>query len=161
MSTKTCPSCGIEVPTVAKRCKSCFHDFTEVRSNKGLTGLLVLLAAMAASSVAGAITLYLITAVPLEENVLVDQDTQSVVWTRHYRSGIQTERLAWRDVTKLEYIVHRNGGYELTAVTGDGTRKTVIARSSPLKSEATQYSELMKKPLEEINKSSGFGGDLK
>ena len=43
MSTKTCPSCGADVPEAAPRCKHCFHDFTEVpqRSSSGLMGLLV------------------------------------------------------------------------------------------------------------------------
>ena len=49
MATKTCPSCGEEVPVVAARCKSCFYDFNEEpeQNKSGMMGLLVLFAAMA------------------------------------------------------------------------------------------------------------------
>ena len=47
MATKTCPSCGEDVPVVADRCKHCFHDFNEAPPKKsGLFGLMLLLAAM-------------------------------------------------------------------------------------------------------------------
>ena len=49
MATKTCPSCGEEVPVAAARCKSCFYDFNEEpeQNKSGMMGLLVLFAAMA------------------------------------------------------------------------------------------------------------------
>ena len=49
MATKTCPSCGEEVPVAAGRCKSCFYDFNEEpeQNKSGMMGLLVLFAAMA------------------------------------------------------------------------------------------------------------------
>ena len=44
MATKTCPSCGEEVPVAAARCKSCFYDFNEEpeQNKSGMMGLLVL-----------------------------------------------------------------------------------------------------------------------
>ena len=47
MATKTCPSCGEDVPVAASRCKHCFHDFTEVQKKRNpLVGMLAFLAVL-------------------------------------------------------------------------------------------------------------------
>ena len=158
MNTKDCPSCGAEVPASATRCKECFHDFTEddlVKRNS-MSGPLVLLGAVAAMAVVGAFTLWMITSQPVDERILVDEDTQSVVWTRKFRSGVETERLAFQDVIKLEYVMRSNGGFAVVALTSAGDRKVIHEDDRPLRTEATRYAKLMDKPLDEVDNTSGF-----
>ena len=114
MSTKECPSCGTIVPESAARCKECFHDFTEDEpQSRSSSGILMVLGAFAAMAVVGSGVLWYITSTPTEERILVDQDTRSVVWTRKYRSGIETDRLRFDDVIRLEYVLKATGHYEI------------------------------------------------
>jgi hypothetical protein len=157
MSTKECPSCGAEVPTSASRCKECFHDFTEVPARRGLlAGPLILLASFAMMAVVGALTLFIIASRPVEERILVDEDTRSVVWTRKYRTGVETDRLMWDQILKLEYVIKASGGFEIVAIEVDGSRHVIHEDLRPLKSEATHYAKVMEKPLEEVDNTSGF-----
>ncbi len=157
MSMKDCPQCGAEVPSSASRCKECFHDFNEIKPKRGLlAGPLILLASFAAMAVVGAVTLFVIVSRPVEERILVDEDTRSVVWTRKYRTGIETDRLMWDQILKLEYVVKASGGFEVVALDVDGDRHLIQEDLRPLKSEATHYSKLMEKPLEEVDHTSGF-----
>lgn len=156
MSTKDCPSCGADVPSSATRCKECFHDFSEQPRGMSWTGPLMLLGSVAAMAVVGTITLGVIVSQPVEERILVDEDTRSVVWTRKFRTGLETDRLMFEDVIKLEYVIKSNGTFEVRAVTVDGDRKIIHEDRRPLKSEATRYAQLMDKPLEEVDNTSGF-----
>ena len=88
---KECPSCGASVPRSANLCKHCFHDFTDDAVPTRSGGPIFLLGAVAAMAILGAVTFGYVASQPIEERILVDQDTRSVVWTRQYRSGIQTE----------------------------------------------------------------------
>lgn len=155
MSMKDCPSCGESVPVAASRCKNCFHDFGASKPSR-LGGPVALLAAFAAMAVVGAGTFMLIAGQPLDQSILVDGDTQSVVWTTRMRSGVQSDRLAFADVVRLEYVTKASGGFEIVAVSVDGERKIIQEGRSPLKSEATQYARLMDKPLKEVNNTRGF-----
>ena len=119
-------------------------------------GPLMLLGSVAAMAVVGAITLAVIVSRPVEERILVDEDTRSVVWTRKFRTGLETDRLMFEDVLKLEYVIKANGTFEVVAVTVDGDRKVIHEDRRPLKSEATHYAKLMEKPLEEVDNTSGF-----
>src|SRR5690242_19779054 len=97
---KICPSCGSEVPESATRCKQCFHDFTVARESRSqLVGPVAVLASFAAMAVVGALILLFGVSRPVEEKVLVDQDTQSVVWARKFRNSIETERLRFDQIT--------------------------------------------------------------
>ncbi len=156
MSTKECPSCGADVPVSATRCKECFHDFSEQPRRMSWAGPIMLLASVAAMAVVGTITLAVIVSQPVEERILVDEDTRSVVWTRKFRTGVETDRLMFDDVIKLEYVIKANGNFEVVAVSVDGDRKVIQEDRRPLKSEATRYSQLMEKPLEEVDNTSGF-----
>ncbi len=156
MSTKECPSCGVDVPASASRCKECFHDFTEEPPRRSWAGPLMLLASLAGMAVVGALTLLFIVSAPVEERILVDEDTQSVVWTRKFRTGVETDRLKFADIVKLEYVIKSSGGFEVAALTVDGGRRVIQEDRRPLRSEAAQYSELMQKPLEEVDKTRGF-----
>jgi hypothetical protein len=150
--TKECPACGAEVPTSATRCKECFHDFTEQgpRPINMLVGPLIVLGAIAALSVVGALILLFVFMQPIEERVLVDQDTRSIVWTTKYRTGIQTDRVMFDQVTKVEHIGH-GGTFQVIAITMDGDRKIVQEDQRPLDSEGRHYAKLMEKPFEDVD----------
>lgn len=153
---KSCPSCGADVPVVATRCKECFHDFSEVKRRK--SGPMVLLASFAFMAVLGAVTFYFITQQPIERRILVDEETQSVVFTTQFRSGPVTERLLWSEIGKLEHITAPNGTFEVVAIKLDGSRKTIQeSGDKPLTNIAEHYSTLMDKPLELIDNTAGFG----
>ncbi|MFT4626849.1 MAG: hypothetical protein ACI8PZ_005529 [Myxococcota bacterium] len=153
---KECASCGASVPRSANLCKHCFHDFTEDSVPTRSGGPIFLLGAVAAMAVLGALTLGYVASQPIEERILVDQDTRSVVWTRQYRSGIQTERLPWDQIAGLEYIIRGDGDFEIAAVASGGARHIIHADTSPLKAEAEKYAQLMKKELKEVDKTRGF-----
>ncbi|MBT3217837.1 MAG: hypothetical protein HN348_01990 [Proteobacteria bacterium] len=155
MSTKECPSCHAEVPVEADRCKDCFHDFTEIPPKRS-GGPLFLLGSFALMAVVGAAVLFYIVSIPVETKILVDEGTQSVVWTTKYRTRVSTDRLSWDQVGKLEYIISQTGGYSVVAVTLDGDRRVIRADTRPLKSDADQYSKLMEKPLEIVDNTRGF-----
>lgn len=149
MSSKECPSCGAEVPAAATRCKECFHDFSaEPAKGMSLVGPLVVLASVAAMAIVGSIVLFVIFLQPVEEHIFVDEETQSVVWTTKYRTGIETDRLMFDHVVKLEHI-GKGDTFQVIAITTDGERKVIHEDHRPLDSEARYYAKLMDKPLEE------------
>ena len=152
---KECTSCGSSVPKAASLCKHCFHDFTEVPAPRS-GGPIFLLGAAAAMMLLGAVTFGYVASQPVEERILVDQDTRSVVWTRQYRSGIETERLTWNEVASLEYVVRGDGDFEIAAVASGGERYIIQADNRPLKAEAEKYAQLMEKELTEIDQTRGF-----
>lgn len=157
MQTKDCPSCGAEVPTVATRCKECFHDFEQKTVKQG--GLMPLLGTLAAMAVVGAATFWYVTGHPTDKKILVDQETQSIIWTAAFQDGtIKTDRVRFEDVTKLEYVKSRGGGFEIVAITTAGDRKVV--QSSPeqnIEAIAQQYAQTMKKPLDIVDKTGALG----
>ena len=154
MSMKDCPSCGTSVPESATRCKECFHDFTEAPSRRSWIGPLLVLGSVAAMAIVGAITLMVVASAPVEERMLVDGDSQSIVWTRKYQTGIETERLPFAQVGRLEYVIETNG-FEVAAVTVTGDRHVLVEDVSPLGSTAESYARIMGKPLEQIDHSNG------
>ena len=155
MSTKTCPSCDTEVRHEANRCKECFHDFNETPPSRA-GGPLFLLGSVAAMSVVGALVLLYIVSLPVEQHILVDGRTHSIVWTTKYVTGLSTDRLEWDDVGKLEYVISQTGNFRVIAVTLDGERKVVKEDKSPLKTDADQYAKLMGKKLEVVDNTRGF-----
>ena len=156
MSTKTCPSCGEEVPAAANRCKECFHDFTEDAPAK-TSGPIILLATLAAMAVVAALTFFVVSQRPLDQRILVDEETESVVWTTTYRTGPVTERLRWDEIVKIEHVTTSGGAHEIIALTNTGDRK-VIERSegNPLRANAEHYAQVMEKPLDLIDNTRGF-----
>ncbi len=147
MSTKECPSCGAEVPSAATRCKECFHDFSEDKA-KGVNwlGPLFVLGTVAAMAVVGAVVLAFVFMQPVEQRVLVDEDTRSVVWTTRYRTGTTTDRLMFDQVASVEHTAH-NGVFTITAITVTGDRKVITEAEAPLDMQARLYAKMMEKPM--------------
>lgn len=155
---KECPSCHTEVPTSAKRCKECFHDFDEVPVGRSWAGPVALLVSLAGMVMVALLTLVWIVMQPQDQHTFVDQGTQSIVWTRTYVTGTTTDRLDFKDVARLEYVQYASGTYEIAAVTVNGDRKVIQDGESPLKGDAEKYAKLMDKQLTEIDNTRGFGG---
>lgn len=154
---KDCPSCGEEVPASAKRCKSCFHDFDDDAPKKtNWAGPMALLVSAAAMVLVALLTLGWIVTRPQEQRVLVDEGSQSIIWTATYVTGPTTDRLDFSDVSRVEYVAWASGGYEIAAVTNDGGRKIIQESSSPIAGEAKKYAEIMERPLQEIDHTRGF-----
>jgi hypothetical protein len=156
MATKTCPSCGADVPVAARRCKECFHDFDEVAAPRS-GGPMALLAAVAAMAVLGAATFWYVSSIPTDLRILVDEGSRSVQWVTQYQDGtLQTDRLAFDDIGKLEYVVTRGGDFEIRAVTLEGERKVIETDpNKPLQLRAEKYAEMMNKPLDLVDQSLG------
>lgn len=155
---KDCPSCGAEVPESAKRCKSCFHDFDEAPKSTNWAGPVALLVSLAGMVVVAALTLFWIVSQPQEQKILVDEGSQSIIWTATYVDGPRTDRLEFKDIARVEYVSHASGGYEIAAVTVTGDRKVIQESSSPIKGDAKKYAEIIERPLTEIDNTRGFGG---
>ncbi len=155
MTTKTCPSCGTEVPESAQRCKQCFHDFNEATPlSRRLVGPLILLAAFAGMAVVAVIALAVILSYPTEQKILVDEATQSIVTITQYRTRRVTDRVRWDEVERLEHV-ERMGEYEIRAIGKDGLATTIERSEQPLEGAAENYASLMGKPLSKISELSG------
>lgn len=154
MSTKHCPSCGAEVPVSATRCKECFHDFTtEQQKGFSFVGPLIVLASVAAMAIMGSLVLLFVFMQPIEERILVDEDTRSIIWTTKYRTGIETDRVMFDQVAKIEHE-GTGGTFQVVAITTDGERKVVQEDSRPLDGEARHYAQMMEKPYEDVDPAS-------
>ena len=143
------------MPKSAERCKECFHDFSEVASRSN-GGPIFLMGAAAAMAVIAAGTFWWVTSSPIEEKILVDEETRSIVWTRRSRRGVETEKVNWDEVTRLEYVLKSNNTYEIVAVDRQGERHIIQEDAGPLKSEADRYSQMMEKDLDIVDNTRGF-----
>lgn len=158
MANKTCPSCGESVPAAASRCKHCFHDFNEVapRKNFSLVGFLAFLLVLATL---GAGTMAYVYYSQVQEKIVVDAETQSIVFTRTTTSKTTTERLAFADVVKIEHVLGgETATFEVVAVTAKGERY-IINQSSEgtLRGYAEHIAAVMDKPMEDVKKITTFG----
>jgi len=138
LETKECSSCLADVPFTALRCKHCFHDFTvQPRRNPGP---MVLLWALAAMSIIGAVVMGVIVQTSSTEKYAVDWTTESVHSTKTTLTGSETSSIPFDDIDKIEYI---EGGdskyYEVVALTRRDQRLILMASDDqPLRSFATQ-----------------------
>jgi hypothetical protein len=160
VSTKTCPSCAEVVPAEATRCKHCFHDFGEAEGKKGLR-MAGLLAFVLSLLVVGAAALSYVYYFNEATNVVVDEETRSIVITRKSASATRTERIAFDTIQKVEHVM--GGGdaaFEVVAVLLDGRRYVLKASNDqPILGDAEHFAAVMEKPIEEVGHVPGMGGD--
>ncbi len=160
MSKKTCPSCGAEVPSAATRCKHCFYDFTaDEQPAKKSSGLVLLLATLDAMICVGAGAMYyIVNHQAVKRNVVIDQETSSVVWTRTSSQGTETERLAFEDIVEIEFVIGgKRSTWEVYAVKTDGDRKLLHqSDESSLEGYADHISHVMEKEVVEIRNMKNF-----
>lgn len=149
--TKTCPSCGTIAPMTARRCKECYHDYTDRPPRRFRWVVPVLGAAFFASLVAAGLLTY-ITSYPADQKVLVDDTTSTIQWVRSFQDGhLETDRVAFADITKIRYVNQGALGFQIIAVTVSGEEKVVEASAkNPLLDRAERYAKAMNKPLEVV-----------
>ena len=157
MATKSCPSCGEEVPVVATRCKSCFYDFNEQpeAESSGMLGILGLLATMAVIGMG--VFWYLHTQVAAER-VVVEEETQSIIITRKSAAKTEATRVPFSEVTRVEYVLGGDTAlYEIVAVGINGDRYVVQASNDkPLDGRAEHVARTMEKPFERVRNVKTF-----
>lgn len=157
MATKTCPSCGADVPSVASVCKHCFHDFTEVQP-KRTNPLVIILGFLVAMAVVGAAAFAHLYYNNAAERIVVDAETQSIVITRTTASGTTTDRVPFSDVQKIEHVIGgKKSMFEVVAVTTDGDRVIVQSGEQPMVGHAEHIAQVIGKPWEEIKNIKAFG----
>ena len=158
-ATKECPSCGTEVPTIAPRCKVCFHDFNEAPPPRSM-GPLVLLAAFTTMAVVAAVILAYVAIQPVDRAARINYDSQSIVFVTKYRTSQETLEVAWSRVTMVEHVTTSGGDYIVNAVLLDGSRMMLAEGDAPLRVEAQDFADKMHKPLEAVdNTRAGIAGD--
>lgn len=157
MASKTCPSCGAEVPTAANICKHCFHDFNEVVEKK-TNPLVIVLGFLVAMAVVGAAVFAHLYYYNAAERIVVDAETHSIVVTRTTAAKTTTDRIDFAEVQKIEHVMGGDEAmFEVVAVTSDGQRVVIKTSDAPLKGHAEHIASIVDKPLEEIRNIKGFG----
>lgn len=159
MSTKICPSCDAEVPASATRCKHCFYEFggEGTKKKSGVMPFLIALAAMV--SIGAGVMWYVLNHQAVKKNVVIDEETHSIVWTKVSAKGVETDRVIFDDVEKVEFVIGGSTStYEVAVITDDGSRKMLRESSdTSLKGYAEHIAHVMEKPFEEVKKVQGFG----
>lgn len=158
MATKTCPSCGADVPTAAARCKHCFFDFSaehaEAKKSSAVVGLLGFIFVL---TLIGLGTATFLLEYQKAEKVIVDEETKSIVYTRTSASGTKTERVTFDKVAKVQHVIGGDDAmYTVIAVGQDGKDYLLkLSTSESLAGDAAHMAALMDKPYEEINHVPG------
>ncbi len=158
MATKTCPSCGAEVPTAAARCKHCFFDFSaegaEAKRSNAIVGLLGFILVLL---LIGLGTSYYLLDYQQAEKVIVDEETKSIVYTRTSASGTKTERVNFDRISKVQHVIGGDDAmYTVIAQATDGKEYLLkLSTSESLAGDAAHMAALMDKPYEEVNHVPG------
>ena len=158
MATKSCPSCGADVPVVASRCKHCFFDFTaDAAESKKSNAIVSLLGFIFVLLLIGAGTAYSLAGSQKAEKVVIDQETRSIIYTRTSASGTETERVNFDQIEKVKHIIGgEDAMYEVIAVGTNG--KDYLLKLSPdenLNGDGAHLAKVMGKPFEEISTIPG------
>jgi hypothetical protein len=156
--TKTCPSCGAEIPISAARCKHCFHDLAE-GPPKRTGGLLLLLCTIAAMVCVGAGVMYFVVhKQAVKRNVVIDEESTSVIWTTTSSQGTSTERLLFSEIKEIESVIGgKRATWEVYAITSEGDRRLLNASDQGnLQGYAEHLAAVMGKPVVEIRNSKDF-----
>ncbi len=162
MDTKTCPACGTEVPSVANRCRSCFHDFTEKKPGFNASGPLTVLAGLALVALVGAGTFWWLSTRPTDTRILVDGASRTVQWIEQYQDGrLHTDRVKFDDVRKIVLRISPGGGNVISVHLADGSTRVVESnRTINLQLKAEEYARIVGLPLEVQDETRlTFGGE--
>jgi len=158
LQTKTCPSCGAEVPSAAARCKHCFYDFAaEGAQSKSSNALIGLLSFILVLLLIGLGTSYYLLGYQKAEKVIVDQETKSVVYTRTSSEGTETERVPFALIQKVEHVIGGDKAmYKVVAMGSNGKEYLLkMSTSDSLAGDAAHMAAVMGKPYEEVNHIPG------
>lgn len=144
---KNCPNCGNDVPDVANLCKHCFHDFhMVVVKRKSPLFPFLLFAIGAAIAVAGAYSYR--QGMNRTYRISVDNETKSMVFTTKTATETNVDRVYFKDVADVEYVLNaRPRPFEVAVVTVSGERFVYQQAEEPLDIVAMQLSEVIGKPV--------------
>ncbi len=147
MSTKICPNCNAEVPSVAHLCKHCFHDF-HVPQPKRKSPLFPILFFAVGSALVSALAYGYIHGQNKTYNISLDQETESIVFTTVYTDRTEAERVYWKDVSTVEYVKNTSPRpFEVAVVTTKGVRHIYMQGDDPLDYQAQQLADGIKRPV--------------
>ena len=147
MSTKICPNCNAEVPSVAHLCKHCFHDFHQVVPKKKSPLFTVLFLAVGTALVSAGVYGYVHTQ-NRTSKISVDQETQSIVFTTTYADHTEADRVYFKDVSMVEYVKNTSPRpFEVAVVTTKGARYVYQQADEPIEFQATQLADVIKRPV--------------
>ena len=165
METKTCASCGEEVPTEAMNCRFCMYDFSADAAPKS-AGPLKYLAGLAFLALLAALTMVYINAKNLVvTNVLVNEGSEQIIITKNFKDHIETTTIEFNKIERLELVM---GGsrftWEVKVVDLAGTRHLIREDDKPLRSYAETVATIIGKKtsgspiqVKEVKKLKGFG----
>ncbi len=159
MSTKSCPSCGSEVPAAATRCKHCFHDFAEKPVKTGSSGLVGFLALLVIMVGVGYGVFFFVNSRAATENIVIDEESTSIVFTKTFKDRVETERITFDEVAKVEYRIGGEGAtFVVRVYTLDGRERDLkLSDDKQLNGYAEHVAALMNKPMVEKKLQRGFG----
>lgn len=147
MSTKICPNCNAEVPSVANLCKHCFHDFNVVVP-KRKSPLFPALLFAAGSAIVAAIAYGYMHDANRTYNISLDEETESLVFTTVFADRTEADRVYFKDVTTIEYVKNTTPrAFEVAVVTARGERFVYMQSDDPLEYQGNQLADKLKKPL--------------
>lgn len=147
MSTKNCPNCGAEVVAVANLCKHCFHDFHVVVPKRKSPVFPILLFAVGTALVT-ALTYGYVHSQQRTFKISVDNETRSFVFTTKYADRTEADRVYFKDVSNVEYVMNAHPRpFEIAIVTAAGDRYVYQQADDPLDHSAQQLSQLIEKPV--------------
>ena len=147
LSTKICPNCGAEVPDVANLCKHCFHDFHMVVP-KRKSPLFPILLFLNGTAIVTALTYGYVHDQQRTFKISVDQETQSIVFTTTYSDHTEANRVFFKDVAQVEYVMNaKPRPFEVALVTTNGGRFVYQQADEPLDYAATQLGSLLERPV--------------
>lgn len=151
MSTKVCPNCGAEVPSVANLCKSCFHDFNMVIPKKKSPWFTLLVLA-ASTAIVAAMAFSYIHSQSRTFKISVNQETEQIVFVTKYADHTESDTVSFKDISSVEYVMNaRPRPFEVAIVTTRGDRHVYEQGDEPLDLQARQLGEFLKKPVVEKN----------
>lgn len=147
MSTKICPNCNAEVPSVAHLCKHCFHDFHVVMPKRKSPLFPVLLFA-AGSAIVAAIAYGYMHDANRTYNISLDQETESIVFTTVYSDRTEADRVYFKDISTIEYVKNTSPrNFEVAVLTTKGERFIYMQSDEPLEYQGSQLADGLKKPM--------------
>ncbi len=147
MSTKLCPNCGAEVPSVANLCKHCFHDFNMVVAKKK-SPWFTLLTLAASTAIVAAIAFSYIHSQSRTFKISVNKETEQIVFVTKYADHTESDTVPFRDVSAVEYVMNaRPRPFEIAILTTRGERHVYQQGDEPLDLPAAKLGEFLGKPV--------------
>jgi hypothetical protein len=146
LSTKVCPNCGTEVPSVANLCKHCFHDFNMVVAKKQSPWFTLLV--LAASTAIVAAIAFSSMHKQGRTKISVNKETEQIVFVTKYADHTESDTVAFKDVSAIEYVMNaRPRPFEIAILTTRGERFVYQQADEPIDVDARQLGEFLGKPV--------------